>query len=267
MSSTRVTDGTAALNGDLWGSHAHDWAEVQEAVQSPMYSAVFDRLGLPAASRLLDVGCGAGRACRVAADRGWTVSGIDAAATLIEIARSRTPEADFQTGEIEDLPYPDDSFDAVTGFNSFQYAARPNRALAEARRVAKPGAPVIILVWGRPEHCEAAAYIAALGRNLPAPPPGAPGPFALSNEDALRALAVQSGLSPVEVIDVTGNWEYADLDTALRGLLAAGVAERAIRHSGEAAVRTSVIDALAPFRLASGGYRLENEFRYLLARA
>jgi hypothetical protein len=121
------------------------------------------------------------------------------------------------------------------------------------------------MVWGKPEDCEAAAYIKALGSQLPPPSPGAPGPFALSQEGALAALAKEAGLTPTTVRDVDADWVYPDLETALRGMLSAGVAVRAMRHSGESAVRDAVATAIAPFRAATGSYRLRNKSRFLLA--
>jgi hypothetical protein len=60
-------------------------------------------------------------------------------------------------------------------------------------------------------------------------------------------------------------WEYADDETALRGLLAPGPAVRAIEAAGEEAVRAGILEALAPFRTREGGYRLENTFVYVVA--
>ena len=61
---------------------------------------------------------------------------------------------------------------------------------------------------------------------LPAPTPGAPGPFALSDEAAPRGLAEAAGLTPVEVTDVACPFVYSDLPTALQGLSASGLAVR-----------------------------------------
>ena len=58
-----------------------------------------------------------------------------------------------------------------------------------------------------------------------------------------------------------------DEPTALRGLVAAGVVERAIRHSGDVAVRLSIAQAIRPFRQSDGAYAFSNEWRFLLARA
>jgi SAM-dependent methyltransferase len=215
----------------------------------------------------LDVGCGAGLAAQLAAERGAQVSGLDASENLLEIARTRVADGDFQVGELESLPFQDGAFDLVTGFNSFQYAANPGAALAEAKRVAKPGALVVVMTWGDPVGMEAASIVAALRALLPTPPPGAPGPFALSDETALRGFATAAGLEPLEVVDVDSPWIYADLATALRGLGSTGVAARARENSSAEAVDGANAKALEPFRQSDGSYRVGARFRCLVTRA
>jgi SAM-dependent methyltransferase len=206
-------------------------------------------------------------AAAIAHARGAQASGIDASLPTVEIARERVPEGEFRVGELEALPYPDDSFDVVTGFCSFQYAADPVHALREARRVARPGGTVAILTWGRPEHCDAARIIGALGSLLPPPPPGAPGPFALSAPGALEELVRRAGLIPRRAAEFRTRWEYPDRETTLRANLSSGPAVKAIQAVGEARVAAALSEAVAPFRTASGGYALENSWRYLLAAA
>ncbi len=138
-------------------------------------------------------------------------------------------------GEMEALPYDDGAFDVVTGFNSFQFAATPANALKEARRTARPGALIVITTWGKPERCETARCLEAVRSLLPSPPPKAPGPFALSAEGALEALAAEAGLTPQEVLDVVCPYEYPDLETALRGQLSAGPPRRHASRSGRIA--------------------------------
>jgi SAM-dependent methyltransferase len=258
--------GSGAAQGELWSARARDWAEVQEGTMLPLYEAVLARTRVGIGVQLLDAGCGSGMFCGLAAARGARVAGLDAAEALVTIARQRVPDGDFRVGEIEDLPWAEASFDLITGFNAFQYAADPVNALREARRVARPGAQVFIATWGEPLYCEAAAYLGALGALLPAPPPGAPGPFAFSEPGALERLAREAGLSPIESTVVECTWRYAGLETALRGLLAAGPAVRAMRHSGEEPVRRAVTTAIAPFRTVQGAYQIENTFRLLVAR-
>jgi SAM-dependent methyltransferase len=258
---------TAEINRRPWGARARDWADIQEGACRPVYLAVFERVGLRSGAAYLDAGCGAGMAAQIAAARGARVSGLDAADNLLAIARTRVPDGDLRIGELESLPFPDHTFDLVTGFNSFQFAGNPTIALAEAKRVAKSGAYVVIMTWGRPEGMEAASLIAALRPLLPPPPPGAPGPFALSDEAALRAFASGAGLDPADVFDVDSPWQYSNLATALRGLKSHGGAARAIENSSEEAVDSAHSQALAPFRQSDGSYRIGATFRCLLARA
>jgi SAM-dependent methyltransferase len=257
--------GTANIQGQIWGSRARDWAEVQEGVAIPLYEAVLNETAIGEGTSVLDIGCGSGIFCEMAAKRGARVSGIDAAESLLAIARERVIDGDFRTGEMEVLPYVDRTFDVVAGFSSFQFAASPVNALREATRVSRTGT-VVIAVFGKREESESAAYIAALGSLLPPPPPGAPGPYALSADGALEALATEAGMTPGIVETVDCPWEYPDEKTALRGLLSSGPAIRAIQHAGEEVVRDVVLSVIAPFKTNSGGYRLKNNFRYMIAK-
>ena len=257
---------TASQNGRLWGGRADDWANIQEGQFRTSYDAVFDACNVGDETRYCDVGCGAGLAALMAHQRGATVAGLDASDNLLAIARTRIPEADLRAGDLEELPFPDGSFDLVTGFNSFQYAGNPVVALAEAKRIAKPASGrVVVMTWGPPEGMEAAALVAALKPLLPPPPAGAPGPFALSDELALRSFAESAGLRTLQVTDVACHWYYPDLATALRGLGSSGVAIRAAEHSGENALNEAHAEALAPFRTNDGAYRMAASFRWLLA--
>jgi SAM-dependent methyltransferase len=256
--------GTAQIQGELWGARAREWAELQEGAFRPLYEAAFEAAQVTNGTRLLDAGCGAGLALQVAAKRGASVSGIDAAPALVAIARQRLA-GDIRVGEIEELPFADAVFDVVTGFNSFQYAADRVRALSEARRVAKRGGVVIAAVWGDPARCEMAAYIEALGKLMPPPPPSAPGPWALSEEGALEALAERAGLKPARSESVTVVFPFANDETAVRGLIAAGPAIRALRNSGEEATQRAIAEAIKPHREPDGSYALTNEFRFVVA--
>ena len=249
------------------GARARDWAEVQEGQFGAGYDDVLTCAGVGPGTRLLDAGCGAGMAAQRAAGRGATVAGIDAAPLLLDIARERVPSGDFRVCDLEEMPFPDHSFDVVTGFNAFQFAGNPVRALTEARRVPRPGGIVAIMSWGRTEGMQAASVVAALRPLLPAPPPGAPGPFALSDPDRLSAFATQAGLTPREVIEGDTNWTYPDQATALRGINSSGVAIRAIGLVGEDAVTVAHAAALAPFRQADGSYRIGACYMAVLALA
>ena len=257
---------TSEINGRLWGARARDWAEIQEGIQRPIYEAVFARTNIRQGTRYLDAGCGAGMAAEIAVGLGAEVSGIDAAEALLEIAQTRAPQADFRQGDLEQLPFADGTFEVVTGFNSFQFAGNPAAALAEACRVTKSGGSVVILTWGDPKGMEAATIIGALRPLMPPPPPGAPGPFALSDEGALRQFARGAGLAPVDVFDVDSPFIYADKTAALRGLNSTGVAVRAMENTSELAVTEAHAKAIEPFRQPDGSYRIGASFRCLLGR-
>ena len=256
--------GTGKTQGQIWGARARDWADVQERVAIPMYEVVLRKAGTGPGSAVLDIGCGSGIFCEMAAQRGAQVSGLDASEPLVEIARQRVPDGDFRIGEMEELPYADRTFDLVTGFSSFQFAANPVAALREAGRVSRTGT-VVIGVFGKPGESQSTAYIAAMGALLPPPPPGAPGPFALSADGVLEALAQQAGMAPGPVETVDCPWDYPNDETALRWLLSSGPAIRAIQAQGEETVRRAILAALAPFGTSSGGYHLSNQFRYMIA--
>jgi ubiquinone/menaquinone biosynthesis C-methylase UbiE len=233
----------------------------------PLYRQLLERLNVGAGTDLLDVGCGAGRFCRIAADRGARVSGIDATAPLVEITRERTRNGDFRVGDMEALPWPDNSFDVVTGFNAFFFGADLVRALREASRVARPGGEVAMTVFGRPERCESTPMFAALGQLLPSESDEEEGGPVLHEEGVLELLAKEAGLVPREAGYLKVVEEYPDLETLLRGYLAHGSIVRAIRGSDERRVRDALTDGVRALVAASGGVRIEDEYRYFIATA
>jgi SAM-dependent methyltransferase len=184
----------------LWGSRPQAWAENEE-LQVPTYEEAIKRVGPAAGARVLDIGCGTGAFLRLVAGRGAAPFGLDASQALLEVARERLPGADLRVGEMEQLPYDDDSFDLVTGFNSFFFTADLVAALREAGRVAKPGAPVVIQVWGPPERCDLEAMKQVARRYAPPPDPDAPPPPKLWEPGVLESLATRAGLVPDHAFD------------------------------------------------------------------
>ena len=125
----------------------------------------------------------------------------------------------------------------------------------------------MIVTWGKPEGMEFATFMTALKSLLPPPPTGTPGPFALSDEHALREFAAKAGLAPLEVVDVDLPFHYTDLSTALRGLTSSGNAIRTAELSSDDAVRKAYTDALEQFRQSDGSYRIGATFRCLFTQA
>jgi ubiquinone/menaquinone biosynthesis C-methylase UbiE len=257
--------GSKAIQEKLWGQNPGDWATIQEKTASNNYLYALDFLKLRAIDKLLDIGCGSGLFSSMAYETGATVIGIDATEQLIAQAKLRAPAVTFLTGEMEELPFADDAFNVVCGFNSFQYAASVKNALSEAKRVLKPGGKLVAMVWGNKEDCEAATYLKAVGSLLPPPPPGAPGPFALSENKMLEDLLKEIGLKIIDNADVPSIWDYPDMETALKGLMSAGPAAKAIEHSGFDKVYETISAAAKPHVQSNGHVVYKNKYRIVIA--
>ncbi len=266
MSGTISTQGSAERWGPLWGARPEDWARTEDQ-QLPAYEAAIGRVGLEPGQRVLDIGCGTGAFLRLAADRGARVSGIDASAALLALAAERVPEADLRVGDMQFLPYEDDLFDLVTGFTSFFFAADLVAALREAGRVAKPGAPVVAQVWGPPEHCDLEAMKAVVRPLMPKPATAPSAQPPLWRPGVLEEIAANAGLEPAEAFTATFAYEYPDAETLVRLLMAPSGIAKLVGPEREAAVGEQIVHAMAPHRDERGGYRLRNEFRFLVAGA
>lgn len=263
---TAAVTGSGARQGELWGQRPRDWAAIEEQ-QLPTYEEGIRRAGIQPGDRVLDVGCGTGVFLEAVSKLGARPHGLDASRALLRVARARVPQAELRVGDAESLPFEDHSFDAVTGFNSFFFADDMVAALREAGRVAKPGAPVLVQVWGRPERCDLTPMLAAVGALRPGDPrPGAERP-PLWKPGVLEQLATAAGLSPDSSFDLRTDFEFPDEQSLRRHMLAPGGVTEAIRHSGELKVTDAIARALEPRRRPDGSYRLENEWHYLLTRA
>ena len=265
----------------------------------PLYERVLDAVGEVDGGPLLDVGCGTGQLCRLAADRGIEVRGVDADRAALALAARLVPRAELAIGELPTLPVPDRSAAAVSCVQVLMHVPNPLAALRELARVARRGAPVVVTVWGPPEQCAVGAFGRALAPLLGRPggdrragsgdrgagpgdrragsgdrragsgdrrlAPGGPPP--LSAPGRLTKLAELAGLSAAVEQDVRCAFDYPDERALLAGLYAAELGRRAVAAAGRAPVRKAVLAALADYRTAEGGYRLENAFRMLVARA
>jgi SAM-dependent methyltransferase len=202
----------------------------------------------------------------MAADRGAEVAGIDAAEKLIEIAAQRTPEGEFRVGDVEDLPWPDASFEWVTGFNAFQFADDKAQALAEARRVSK--GPVAVVV---PSRVADSGVTAVFQHLFPLFPPGSlesmreSGMFALSALGTLEEVLGGVGLEVFEDEELETPIPFDSIATAVRAFVAGGPMAVAVEHSGEPRVAQAAEEALA-VASSSGDVTLPGWYRVVLAR-
>ena len=257
--------GSQAIQNKLWGQRPKDWANIQEQTGQAGYDFVMNTLSLSPATKLLDVGCGTGYFCKLASNKTDSITGLDATTEFIEEAKKRLPTAEFVVGEMEELPFKDQSFDVVCGFNSFQYAADTKNALMEAKRVLIDGGNLVAMIWGNKEDCEAATYLKAVGSLLAPPPITAPGPFTLSENGLLERILEEIKFNDINTFDVPGIWDYPDTDTALKGLLSAGPVARAIENIGFEKVYETISQAIQPYTKANGHVVYKNKYRIVIA--
>ncbi len=98
--------------------------------------------------RVLDLGTGTGTAAGLCLGEGRTVTGIDAAAGMLEIARAQVPGVTFVEGDFGALPFADGAFDALVATHALLFAADRVAVLREWRRVTRPGGRLSLSVPG-----------------------------------------------------------------------------------------------------------------------
>lgn len=102
---------------------------------------------VPKGGMILDSGCGLAQYVRSLKDKGWSAVGLEHDESTVHLARSVWPDLEIVQGDAEHSPFPDESFDAVISLGVVEhFVAGPGAALAEMRRVLKPGGIAVITV-------------------------------------------------------------------------------------------------------------------------
>ena len=214
-----------------WGRRAVEFATLTEPSNCREYIAIHHRLGVGTGDRLLDMACGAGLAVELAALRGALCAGIDASPRLIAVARDRNPDADLRVGDMNVLPWDDQSFDVVTSFRGI-WGTTPG-AVAEAKRVLVPGGRLGLTVWGHIKASPGAWALAPFTLAAEAKVENQANMVALGRPGAGEALLSELGFTEVERVQVPFVLEFADPETYARALASTGPAFEAIQAVGE----------------------------------
>lgn len=256
---------TKQVQGKLWSVAPQNWSRYFEPFFTPLYKKTLEQVSVNEETVLLDAGCGSGLFTSLAGSTGAQVMGVDAAPGLLAQARIRNPRLSFLEEDLESLPFGDESFDVVSGFNSFQYAGNFTNALLEARRVLKDGGKLVVGIWDKPEHSEATEVLKAIGTLLPPPPAGTPGPFALSEDGRMEQVFETVGFKLVNRFRIACPFNYFSIDEAVKSFMGTGPAAAAMNQASRETVENTIARAMQPYHLIEDMYHLQNSFLLFIA--
>jgi SAM-dependent methyltransferase len=245
-------------------------AEIEE-VATPVRQWMLRELHPQEGDTVLELAAGVGEtgfeAARIVGRRGRLIT-TDVSPTMLEAARRRGAEVgvanvDYQVMDAERIELGDDSVDGVLCRFGYMLMADPATALAESRRVLRPGGRLTLAVWGALERNPFFGIIAVSlvqrGYIAPPEPPPAPGPFSMASAERTEGLLRDAGFANARIEEVAGRFVLTDVDEYLSVIAdTAGPIALALRGLAEpdrAAVKADVEDSLRRFA-ADRGYEL-----------
>jgi len=163
--------------------------------------------------RVLDVGCGPGALTSALVNRlgAESVSAVEPSASFAAAVRRRLPGVDVRQSPAEQLPFPDDTFDAALAQLVVHFMADPVEGLREMGRVTRPGGMVAACVWDHAGgHGPLTAFWSAVRELDPAADDESDLPGV--REGHLAALFSQAGLNPAHVTTLTVRLRHASFD-------------------------------------------------------
>jgi SAM-dependent methyltransferase len=165
-----------------------DYAEIATLIV-PVAERLTDAADLRAGSTVLDVACGSGNAALAAARLGCVVTGIDYVPALLDRGRERAAAerlgVNFRHGDVEEIPFRDESFDAAVSVVGSMFAPDQRRVAAELVRVTRPGGTIALASW-TPD-----GFVGAMFKTVAAhvpPPAGLDSPMLWGTEEHLAGL-------------------------------------------------------------------------------
>ncbi|HVH79825.1 MAG TPA: methyltransferase domain-containing protein [Stellaceae bacterium] len=204
-----------------WQKAASHYRTTFAAATREFVEALLDAGHIGSGSTVLDLCCGTGLLAAGAAARGAVVTALDFSPAMLEVARSTQPAIDFVEGDAETMPFAEASFDAVVSSFGVHHVPRPDRALAEARRVLRPGGRIAFATWAAPEENIAWKLLLDAVR-LHGDPEAGQMPVSgggLGSLEAVERLLSEAGFAEPRAEPVHREWRLAqpgDLIAALR---------------------------------------------------
>ncbi len=220
---------------------------------------LIDAANITPGDNVLDVATGPGYVAAAASGRGALVIGVDFSEKMIERAWWRFPGIQFRTADAENLPFSDDSFDAVVNNFGLLHFGQPERALAESFRVLNDGGRLAFTVWKLDDKTrgfgliyDAIETLGTIDVGLPKVAPVARFADPLECKSALE----QIGFSEIRSVHIPLSWwlnEADDLyDSLTRGAVRTAALINGQSHEVQQAIRQRFRDKLDPFRKGDG---------------
>ena len=213
-----------ASMSEMWDGVAAVWERDAERIDEQLArgtTAMLDAAVIEAGDAVLDIACGAGNAGLAAAERTGTSGSVvlaDDAPLMVEAAARRSAELPHVTTlacALEQIQAPDESFDAVICRHGLMFAQDHAAAVAEARRVLRPGGRYSAMTWdSRAANPWLGLIMDAVGAQFGVafPPPEVRGPFSLDDPALLADTLQAGGLADVEVLQVPAPVTYDSLE-------------------------------------------------------
>lgn len=249
--------GSAEQQGRLWTELAEKRQRYTDWMM-PLWNKLLSDVSLPKDGRLLDAGCGDGSfGLCLKAHPAVKHVGIDASDEMIALAAQNWPNGEFVVGDLEDLPYPDQSFDGMIACNSIHFCETPQNAANQLYRVARSGGHVAIAVPQSPEKVEASLGMRVAQELLPETSKTNPlAMFRLAPEGAVEDLLKNAGFKNVRASEVPLRWAYSSADEYVNAMLTIGPIFSAVEEVGEAKYRAALTEALKPWVAEDGSVSL-----------
>ena len=189
---------------------------------TPVAAKLVDFAQVKPGEKLLDVGCGTGVVAITAARQGADVCGLDLTPELLALAKANQQiagysEIDWTVGDAEELPYDDGYFDVVLSQFGHIFAPRPEIAIAEMRRVLKPGGRIAFATWP-PEEFVGRSFTLIARRSPALLPDAAPPPLWGSVPVIMERLAsgfaapfFARGVMKVPTLSLSHLWQFMSM--------------------------------------------------------